>query len=248
MPVPALPSPPATGRIDVHSHMLPAIDDGCQSLDESLACIAMLQRVGYVGSICTPHIWPDTFPLNIPRNIAQWTQDLRQALNERGIEYLLWPGAEVRLFDGLIDWFKAHGVPTLADSRAVLCDFWEPRWPRHVDRTFDWLLENGYQPILAHPERLSIGDLPARLDDARRRGVLLQGNFRCMTGKEGARANQQIRAWLPEKRYTLLAMDMHRPDTLPSRLDGLRMIAEDHGESFLDEMTIAVPRRLIFGA
>lgn len=247
MPASASPTPPPAGRIDVHSHMLPAIDDGCQSLEESLTSIAMLKEAGYVGTICTPHVWPDTFPFNTPPNIAQWTQNLRDILASRGIEYLLWSGGEVRLFDGLIDYFKAEGVPTLAGSKCVLCDFWEPKWPRYVDRAFEWMFANGYQPILAHPERLSIPKLGAKLDEWRGRGLILQGNFRCMTGEDGLKADEQIREWLPQGRYSLLAMDMHRPDALPSRLDGFRMVAEEHGQPLLDEMTITAPRRIIFG-
>lgn len=247
MPAPASPTPPPAGRIDVHSHMLPAIDDGCESLEESLASIAMLKKAGYVGTICTPHVWVDTFPFNTPRSIAQWTRDLCDLLADRGVEYLIWPGGEVRLFDRIIDWFEAEGVPTLASSRCVLCDFWEPRWPKYVDRAFDWMFANGYQPILAHPERLSIPDLEKRLDGWRERGLLLQGNFRCMTGEDGLKADEQIRRWIPEGRYSLLAMDMHRPDALPSRLDGFRMVADEFGQALLDEMTIRAPRRIVFG-
>ena len=52
-------SDPITGRIDVHSHLLPGLDDGCVSLDESLACARRLVAEGYTHSFCTPHIWPN---------------------------------------------------------------------------------------------------------------------------------------------------------------------------------------------
>ena len=141
-----MPPIPPTGRIDVHSHMLPGIDDGCEDLNESIASIKLLTQAGYVGTICTPHLWPDLFPDNTPVNIQRWTTQLTKQLEERGIEYTLWPGGELRLFKGAIDWMKTHGVPTLADSKYVLADFWEDNWPRHVDKAFDWLLAEGYDP------------------------------------------------------------------------------------------------------
>jgi len=246
-----MPPIPPTGRIDVHSHMLPGIDDGCETIDESIACIKLLKQAGYTATICTPHVWPELFPDNTPTHIQRLTHELQEQLTERSIEYPLWPGGELRLFKGAIDWMKAHGVPTLADSKYVLADFWEDTWPKYVDQTFDWLITQGYKPILAHPERLGIADtqkLTDHLDALTARGVLLQGNFRCMTGEDGYLPDQRVRQFLSENRYYLLAMDMHRPDALPSRLDGMQMVVEEFGQDVVDLMTIDRPRQVLESA
>ncbi len=246
-----MPPIPPTGRIDVHSHMLPGIDDGCSDIDEAVSNIQMLTDAGYAGTICTPHLWPDMFPDNTPTNIQHWTTDLSNQLAQRGIQYPLWPGGELRLFKGVIDWMKSHGVPTLAGSRYVLADFWEDTWAKYVDPAFDWLLDNGYQPILAHPERIGIADtenLVGHLDALTARGVLLQGNFRCMTGEDGYHADQRVRRFLQEGRYWLMAMDMHRPDAQPSRLDGMQMVAQEFGQPTVDLMTIDRPRLILSNA
>ena len=235
-----------TGRIDIHSHMLPGIDDGCADLAESLKSIRMLKEAGYVGTLCTPHLWPELFPENTPANVRRWVADLSQQLKEQGIDYPLWPGGELRLFEKCIDWLKAVGVPTLAGSKYVLADFWEDDWPGYADRVFDWLLSEGYQPILAHPERIGIRDgLEKHLDALTARGVLLQGNFRCMTGEDGYLPDQRVRRYLQEDRYWIMALDMHRPSDLPSRLDGLKMVADEFGRDVVDRMTIERPRALI---
>jgi protein-tyrosine phosphatase len=228
--------------------MLPGIDDGCESIEESIACIDLLKQAGYVGTICTPHLWPDMFPDNTPVNIQRWTDSLQDGLANRGIDYALWPGGELRLFPGVIEWVKTHGVPTLADSRYVLADFWEESWPDYVDEALDWFLAEGYQPILAHPERIGITKLEtltSHLDAITARGVLLQGNFRCMTGEDGYLQDQRVRQFLTEQRYWLMAMDMHRPDALPSRLDGMQMVVEEFGQAVVDEMTIDRPRTVL---
>ncbi len=239
---------PTTGRIDIHSHMIPGIDDGCETIEESIASIEMLKGAGYVGTISTPHLWPDMFPDNTPANIKRWTEALISDLANRGIEYALWDGGELRLFNGVIDWLKAQGVPTLGDSRYVLVDFWEATWPKYVDQGLDWLMAEGFQPILAHPERIGIADLDMlvkHLDEATARGVLLQGNFRCMTGEDGYLQDQRVRQFLTEKRYWLMAMDMHRPDALPSRLDGMQMVVQEYGQQTVDLMTIDRPRVIL---
>jgi protein-tyrosine phosphatase len=242
-----MPIPP-TGRIDVHSHMLPGIDDGCADVQEAIESIQLLKQAGYTGTICTPHLWPDMFPDNTRTNIVRWTAQLTSQLAEQGIDYTLWPGGELRLFKGVTDWMKTHGVPTLADSRYVLTDFWEDTWPKYIDRALDWLMAEGYQPILAHPERIGIADtqkLTDHLDALTARGVLLQGNFRCMTGEDGYLPDQRVRQFLQENRYWLLAMDMHRPDALPSRLDGMQLVAQEFGQDVVDLMTIDRPRQVL---
>ncbi len=234
------------GRIDIHSHLLPGLDDGCRDLDESLACVRRLQEAGFVGTICTPHVWVDMFPQNVPDHIRAHTQLLQQELRHRGIDYTLWPGAEVRLYDGIIDWFKRHGVPTLADSRCVLVDFWETTWPHWARGVFDWLLTQDYQPILAHPERMPARqNIDANLQELEAMGVWLQGNALCMTGEEGYHADHMVRQLLREHRYQLIALDMHRRETLDARLDGLELIDIELGQPTLDRLTIHAPRELI---
>jgi protein-tyrosine phosphatase len=235
------------GRIDIHSHMLPGIDDGCETIDDAIASIHMLTEAGFVGSICTPHIWIDPYPANTIEHIQIWTDDLRQRLAERGVTYRIWPGGELRIFKGAIDFLKANGVPTLADSRYVLVDLWETKWPKWVNKTFSWLLSEEYKPILAHPERMSVDAKPQqRISELAREGVLLQGNFACFTGEEGRLADQWVRQWLAEGRYTFLAMDMHRPPMLPTRIDGMNMVISEFGQQQLDQLTITNPRKLIF--
>lgn len=239
---------PPTGRIDLHSHLLPGVDDGCASIEASLQCVAQLQAHGYIGSVCTPHIYADLFPDNTPARIARWGDRLRDRLAQDGIDYHLWTGGEVRLFDGVVSWMKVHGVPTLAGSNCVLTDFWEYHWPNHVDATFAWLLDEGYTPILAHPERLPcIKDLDERLDHLAAMGVLLQGNFKPVTGEEGVTPMTVARRLLDEDRYTFLALDMHGPESLPPRFEGLRIVEREFGAARLHRYIDAAPRELIVG-
>jgi len=238
------------GRVDLHSHVLPGIDDGCQNLDEVVTSIDALKRAGFVGSVCTPHIWGEMFPQNTPAHIAAWVEQLRRELAGRGVEYQLWTGGELRLYDGVTDWLKTHGVPTLADSRYVLMDFWIEKWARWINKSLAWLLEQGYTPIVAHPERTNMDGkkLEAKMDELAREGVLFQGNFQCMTGEAGFHADQRIRHWLAAGRYTFLAMDMHRPEGLEARLDGMTMVETEFGRATLDKLTRDNPRQLVLGA
>ncbi len=241
---PTLPLPP--GRVDMHSHLLPGLDDGCRDEFESFACVRSLMERGYVGTVCTPHVIPDLYPhINI-ENIADWLRFLQGKLTSQGLSFRLWQGGEVRLQPKLIPWMQAFGVPTLAESNVVLVDLWEPKWPRYADKQIDWLLSNGYQPLLAHPERTAGSDkFMKTVQQLLDRGVWLQGNLRCFTGGEGELPRTLADRLLGEKRYTMLALDLHRIDTLDGRLAGLTLLEQRIGAGAVKALVEDAPRRLL---
>src|SRR5689334_13441600 len=97
------------GFIDVHCHLLPGLDDGCALVADSLDCIRLLQEAGFVGSICTPHFLPTVYPENLPALVRERTELLQDEINTAGLEYRLWPGAEVRLDAETTQWFERFG-------------------------------------------------------------------------------------------------------------------------------------------
>lgn len=240
---------PLEGLIDIHCHLLPGVDDGCDHVTESIACIRWLKESGFVASICTPHVWPLDLPDNTAGNIERWLLALRHAVDEEGIDYHLFSGAEVRLGPPMIDHFKKFKVPTLADSNCVLTDFWTRSWHGWVDDCMQFLIDEGYQPILAHPERQSaIDDFESHLDRLVEMGVWLQGNVRCITGRDGSHAKKNFVRWLDQGRYQYLALDLHHPQDAEKRLAGLAMTRDHIGEDALNKLMADAPRTLINSA
>ncbi len=239
-----------SGRIDLHSHLLPGIDDGCRDGAESLACIRGLMAMGYAGSVCTPHVWPQQYPGLEPIGIGRRVERLRERVAAAGLDYALWPGGEVRLFEDADRWMHQKGAPVLGglggERKAVLVDSWSGDWPSHHDRTIDWLLGRGFTPVLAHPERSPTRRGFSRLlDRLDKRGVLLQGNLRSFTGREGSKALALAECFLADGRYACLASDTHRPDTLPDRARGLEAVSGLVDEATLRRLTVDVPRALL---
>ena len=236
------------GKIDIHSHMLPGVDDGCATMEESVATVEEMKLHGYAGAICTPHIWKDMFPNNSQSHIEGWVRLLREELANRELEFALWTGGEIRLHKKIIDEWKSDGVITLANSSYVLVDFWEPKWSRWVNKAFEYLLGEGYTPILAHPERLpEMRKIEKNLETVMNEGVLLQGNFQCFTGEAGYLADVNIRKWMEKGWYTFLALDSHRPDSIFSRIDGLDIAMATFSQQMIREMTDTKPREMILG-
>jgi protein-tyrosine phosphatase len=241
--------PPAAGRLDLHSHLLPGIDDGCRTLDDSFACVRQLLAHGYVGTVCTPHVILDTFPNNVPDRIAEAVVQLQEQLYAAGLEYWLWAGGELRIHADTIHWLESAGVPTLGPSRAVLIDWWGSDWPDFADEVCDYLIQHGYQPILAHPERMGLqpSELERVIDSLEQRGIRLQGNFNSVAGAEGPTASAWVQRLLAADRYYLMALDMHGPDSLGSRLTGLKLLESQIGRARVAEYLEIRTREVLFG-
>ncbi len=187
------------------------------------------------------------FPGNTPQRIAELVSQLRQVLASHQLDYELWEGAEVRLAEDTLQWFRRVGVPTLGPSRCVLVDHWGHDWPAYAQGVIDHLLQEDYQPILAHPERMCLEPetwepLIDRLLD---QGVWLQGNFNSFAGGEGQRAVRWLEQLLASGQIRVMALDMHRPHSLVGRLTGLAEFAQQFGQERLTTMIAEQPRAIL---
>lgn len=219
---------PISGLIDIHCHVLPGVDDGCRTLEQSIECIRQWMRHGFVGSVCTPHMGAGWYPDNNPERAKGWVESLQREVHARGLDYKLWQGGELRLSDNVIEWMEVNGVPTLGDSNKVLVDWWGVEWPDFCDAAMAWLRERGFQPILAHPERMELGDdvLFSTLESLRAEGIWLQGNLNSLSGGEGPNAKARADRLANDHAYHLLATDSHEPSGLIGRVEGLNHL--DH--------------------
>jgi len=150
-----------SGRIDVHSHLLPGIDDGCQTLADSLRCAGALVAAGYSQVFCTPHIWP-SFPRQSVATIRQWTGELQAELDREGIALKLHAGGEIGLRADLREKLPPERLLTFGlGNRHCLVDIWADALPPFFAPTVQWLQSRGLTVILAHPERMkAVQDQP----------------------------------------------------------------------------------------
>jgi protein-tyrosine phosphatase len=236
-----------TGRIDVHSHLLPGIDDGCKTIEESLACARLMVEAGYTHSFCTPHIWPSYS--NTIQSIPQRVIALQGELDSAGIPLKLIPGGEINLRPDYRSATPPNEVVTYAlNGRYVLFDIWCDKLPEHVAPSIEWLQSLGLTVILAHPERMrAVQDEPELADYFDERGVLLQGNLQCFSDAPTARTRQIADRFLKEDRYFMLGSDLHSFETLPPRLAGLKRAIELVGNDTVDRLTKTHPAKLMLG-
>lgn len=195
--------------IDLHSHILPGIDDGADSLEASMDMARLCLEDGVTTIACTPHILPGVYANTGPA-ILDAVRSLQLALTLRGLALTLVAGADNHIVPTFAKGLRDGALLTLAGSRYVLV---EPPHkiliPRLEEFFFD-LQANGYVPILTHPERLAW--IEENYDIFRRlaaKGVWMQLTAQSVTGKMGRRPLYWSERMLDEGIVQIIASDAH---------------------------------------
>lgn len=136
---------------DMHSHLIPGIDDGSKSLEESVALIKRMHELGYKKIITTPHVISDYFKNN-ESIINKGLQQLKEELEKQKVPVQVEAAAEYMVDEGFFKKFKAGELLTFGNKHLLI----ELSWVNAPENLFQIIFDlkmQGYNPILAHPER-----------------------------------------------------------------------------------------------
>lgn len=221
--------------IDIHSHILPGLDDGSETLSVSLDMARAYVAQGVECVTCTPHILPGLYNNTGPQ-IRIAVEALQRELDKEQIGLRVLPGADNHITPDFVSGLSVGNLLALADTRYVLV---EP--PHHVvplrleDLFFDILVAE-YVPILTHPERLTwIEDKYDLIHRLAKQGVWMQITSGSLLGKFGRRAKYWAERMLSEGLVQILATDAHdnlrrRPDLLEGRIAAETLVGVEEAE------------------
>ncbi len=224
--------------IDLHSHILPGLDDGPAALSVSFEMARRYVDIGVECVACTPHIFPGLYS-NSGTQIRLAVAALQEQLDQEDIPLRLTTGADNHITPDFVAALRSGHLLSLGDSRYVLV---EP--PHHIaparleDLFFDIILAD-YVPILTHPERLTWiedkYDLMRRLAE---RGVWMQITSGSLLGKFGRRPRYWAERMLSEGLAHILATDAHdndrrRPDLLKGRVAAEKIVGTEEAKSLV---------------
>lgn len=192
--------------IDCHCHILPGLDDGAAGLDESLDLCRWFVRHGYTEVVCTSHrtrLHPNT-----AETVENAVAALQEELDRRGIGLHLFPSLEYRLVPEV--WRPERLLPWQGNHLLIELPLHRPEKMGDIvpEVEIRKLLADGYQPVLAHPERYlwaSLADY-ARWRDA---GTLFQRNLGAVEGFYGGPSAERARFLLENGWYSFLGTDLH---------------------------------------
>ncbi|MBR1849819.1 MAG: hypothetical protein IJ789_00435 [Bacteroidales bacterium] len=194
---------------DMHMHLLPSVDDGSKSLEESLECLRTLASLGYRRAILTPHFQYPRFQnkeFDIERRFAEFSQQVAQA----GLDIeLVCVSGEYRIDSGFQARLDQPAFLTFGNNY-VLVEFSLNHPMMGVDDMIFDLQMKGYEVILAHPERYPYialdGDRYQRMKDA---GVYFQCNILSLVGFYGAECRRKALAMIDRGWSEFLGTDTH---------------------------------------
>jgi tyrosine-protein phosphatase YwqE len=195
--------------VDMHSHLLPGIDDGSPDAMTSVNYIKKMMELGYRKFICTPHIYQDLYP-NTPATINAALQLLQAKLQEEQVDVEVHAAAEYFIDDLFADRLR-NGEPLLTiHKNFVLIEISFMQAPTDLKNILFDLIVKGYQPVLAHPERYnyyhSRKEVYHRFKD---QGCLLQVNLLSLSGYYGRSVQDAAHYLVDQKLVDLIGTDLH---------------------------------------
>ena len=198
--------------IDLHNHLLPALDDGANDMVEALAMARLAVADGITHVVCTPHIRPGVFD-NDQAGILEMLHQYRLALADAGIELAVAAAAEVHFGLEVMAMHRADELPLLGEwqgRQVLLLEFPHSGLPVGAERLVDWLIDRDIVPMIAHPERnrdfINSAD---RLLPFLNRGCLIQVTAGALLGQFGERSQARAEQLLLDGCATCIASDAH---------------------------------------
>ncbi|MNZ95225.1 Tyrosine-protein phosphatase YwqE [compost metagenome] len=180
--------------IDIHTHILPGLDDGAADWSDTLSMARAAAAEGITSIIATPHHANGKYT-NSAENIIELVQIANDRIKAEGIAITLRPGQEIRVHDELLEGWDRGELLTLASSRYILVEMPSSRIPRGMLELIHELKLMGLIPVIAHPERnAEVAKHPERLSELIAQGAVAQVTAASLLGGFGRRVEQC--AWL----------------------------------------------------
>jgi tyrosine-protein phosphatase YwqE len=199
---------------DIHSHILPGIDDGSPDVDTSLLLLRSLSDAGITKFICTPHVIGDMYR-NTPETINNALDKLKKACRESGMQTQISAAAEYMLDDYFMELLRKKEPLLTLKKNYILTELSYSASPDNLEQMSFEILTNNYQPLMAHPERYSYYhknyEAYTRLKEL---GFMLQVNLLSLTGYYGKHVAKAAKFILENNLADFVGTDLHHVNHL----------------------------------
>ena len=232
--------------IDIHSHIIPNIDDGAQSVKETFEIFREAQKKGFTDIILTPHYIKEYYVTNTYIR-KFWVKSIQETLNKLQIPIKVYVGNEIYISEDMDKLIYEKQVSCLNDSKYVLFELPMNSEIKYLDEIIFKIFNIDKVPIIAHPERYSFVKKDISIvKRLRENGVLFQGNYGSMLESYGKDAKKTLEKLLKEDLITFMASDVHRPNSIYNTIDqALEKTKQIVGEKKLKELTTINPGKVI---
>lgn len=209
-------------KTDIHSHLIPGIDDGAQNIEESIILIKRMMDFGFTKLMTTPHIMADYYR-NTSESILKGLDQLREELEKRNIDIEVDAAAEYYLDETFENKLNKGDVLTLGE-KFLLFELSFINYPKNLFEVIDKILQKGYTPLLAHPERYPyLAGSMENYERVKDSGCYLQINTLSLAGHYGKQTQKVAEQMVDHYLIDFLGSDLHRMKHADGILKSLSM-------------------------
>lgn len=201
------------GMTDIHCHILPAIDDGSKDEEMSLEMLGMYLNLGYTGLVATPHIMKGFYE-NSSTSITHSLEKFRELLDKNNFQdFKVGAAAEYMLDEGFDPLTNRKDLLPISQNK-VLVEMSYLQKAIYVESQLFELRKQGFEPVMAHPERYPYLTNIEEVQRFKDLGCYLQLNLLALGNHYGSHATKQAQDLLANNKYDFLATDAHHPGHL----------------------------------
>ncbi len=238
--------------VDMHSHILPGVDDGVSSLSDALAMLRLAAKDGVMMQVLTPHIHVRRYPRNNRERLERRFREFQDAVRGEAIPIDLHLAGEVRICPEVRDMVERDQIPWLgewAGHKTFLLEFPMNSLPVGSENLVLWLRRAGTLPVIVHPERnLVFQNHPEKLQPFLEMDCPLQITAGSLLGRFGRPAQKLAVQLLKEDRVNAIASDAHNLRYRPPNLaKGVKAAARHVGKQRAAELVTSDVFDLLMG-
>lgn len=232
--------------IDMHSHILPAIDDGSRNIEESIEMIKEAKNAGFTAIVSTSHYIEESYNSS-KHEREDLIKNINQILEAENTDIKIYNGAEAYVSTNLNELIEKEKLPTINESKYLLMELPMHSEILYLDNIIYNLKANGIIPIIAHPERYSyVQKNPKMLQDLINKGVLFQANYGSIIGRYGKDAEKTLKRLLKSNMIHFLGTDTHRSGSVYTQMDKiLKKLEKLIGKEKLELLSKTNPQKVL---
>lgn len=232
--------------IDIHSHVLPGMDDGANDVAEALAMLRAAEGAGVKAIAATPHIYDVSRP-DLGREVDAAVRKLRREAAEEGIGVEIFSGGELVMEPGLAELVARNPQITLGGlGKYVLVEFSMFQVPPFAGQVVSEMKEAGLVPVIAHPTRSwGVVSTPELVRELVERGAMVQINTGSLLGRFGGSARDAALFLLEEGLAHVVASDCHSVEAVGMFVEGIEVIRNVLGDEAARRMSVELPAEMI---
>lgn len=232
--------------IDIHTHLIPNVDDGSKSVEDTFKAIEEAEKAGFTDIILTSHYLTDYYEPK-KEELIFWKDKMQEILESQNKKINLHYGMEIYISEQLEKLMKENKLLTLANSKYILIELPMSTSIKYFDYIIYFLETVGMKLVLAHPERYKkVQEDPSLVEEYINKGCLIQCNYGSVLGMYGKEAKSTIKYLLKKDLVHFMASDCHKKGGIYLDIPkALKKIEKIVGEKKLLEITTLNQQKIL---